>query len=483
MLDAVLAAITDAKDALDAVGDVLVAEGVFQQVAGNPTRSAGSVDAIAAAGTPPPQPAVVESRRGGTAVVHRAIVALPAGGAPSTDPNGWAVTPRAGLEPALELWARSVLPSPQPLSPARLAALDVVAASRAQLEGRIRALGGDPADLDELTEAAAALRALLADARALNAADLAEPGSTIATDPSGAVLRLAAFAQVMTDVRAALDAAIQARDPALLRSALLDADLAGTSQPVPDSLDLVELIPAAITARDELAGRLAVHDPQADVDARIAALSAGNAWVLPTLTPTQPWPGPAPAGATAAEAVRHLMRSAAVRPGAARLDRVLGVVEALTAQVPVLAVIQQPLEPQERWVALGGGSVKGGRTSTLVHLPRPVAGGVVGLVVDEWTEVVPDPTATTSMAFHYDAPSSAAPNVVLLGVAPPGVEWWTAEQLGGVVDEALALARLRAVDTDSLASAGPLLPPLFSRENPAPGVSAEIDVPTLTEPS
>ncbi len=166
----------------------------------------------------------------------------------------------------------------------------------------------------------------------------------------------------------------------------------------------------------------------------------------------------------------------------ARLDRVLGVVEALTSNVPPLAVLQHPLDQHERWVALSGGPVQGGRTSTLILLPAPVTSGLVGLVVDDWTEVVPDPTATTSMAFNYDAPSSAPPNVALLTVAPPGVERWTTEQLGAAVEEALALARLRAVDSDSLAGAGPLLPPLFSRENPTRGVSAELDVPTLIEP-
>jgi len=44
--------------------------------------------------------------------------------------------------------------------------------------------------------------------------------------------------------------------------------------------------------------------------------------------------------------------------------------------------------------------------------------------VDEWAETVPDAEQTTSLAFHYDAPTSAAPNVWLLGVLPPPRETW-----------------------------------------------------------
>ena len=121
---AVAEAITDSRDALDAVADVLVAEGVFQLVRGNPTRSAGSVDAIAAAGSPPPDVAVVDPVRGGTAVVHRMVIALPVGAPPADDPSGWALTPRAALEPALESWARSVLPAAASLVPLRLGAVE-----------------------------------------------------------------------------------------------------------------------------------------------------------------------------------------------------------------------------------------------------------------------------------------------------------------------------------------------------------------------
>ena len=362
-----------------------------------------------------------------------------------------------------------------------------MAASPAQLEARVAAEGATLDGLGDLVEAASALRELLSNSRPLQPADLAPPGAppVAVLDASAASRRLDDFADAVSAARDLLDAAVQPPDvtAAPLKSALLAADLLGTTQPVPTTDDLNDLIPAAMTARAELSARLAAHDPQAPAADRLGALAGSSAWVLPALTPTDPWPGPAPAGATPAEVQRHIMRSAAVRPAVSRLDRVLGVIEALAGTTPVLSVTQQPLDAGERWAALGGGQVKGGRTSLVAHLPSQLTGPIAGLYVDEWTDVVPDPQVTTSIAFHYDGPSSAPPNVALLGVSRPGAEQWTADEVIGVVSEALAIAALRGVDPDALAGAGQLIPPLLSREDPTPGVSATLDIPALTEPS
>lgn len=491
VLAAARQALDDARDAADAVADLLVAEGVFQLVQGNATRSAGAVDAIAAAGSPPPEPAVVDQVRGGTAAVHRLVVTLPVpalGAGPADDPAGWAVTPRAELEPALEAWARSVLPPPPAvLVPLRLAALDVVAATPEQLLARVAAAGAAtpaPGDVGDVLEAAAALRELLAEARPLAPADLAPsgvgPDATAATGE--ALVRLTGFAGRMATARAALDAAVTAGDPAALRDALLTADLLGTSQPVPAGDDADDLAAAARTARTELATRLAADDETQPVAERARLLAEGRAWVLPAVTPATAFPGPAPAGATAEEIERHVARACAVRPAVARLDRVLGVVEALTGGSPPLSVTQYPAEPGERWVALDG-PVRGGRTAVVAHAPAPVGDTFAGVFLDEWTDVVPDTEVTTSIAFGYDAPSAAPPNVALLGAGRPGAERWTNDELAALVRQALGVARLRAVDSDSLAVVGgQLLPPLLTLENPAAGTGPVLDVPTLTTP-
>lgn len=509
VVDAAVLAVADAADALDAVADLLVAEGVYQLVQGNPVRSAGSVDAIAAAGTPPPQQlAVAESVRGGIAVVHRAAVLLPAGPVPADEPDGWGRTARVLLEPALERWARAVLPAPAdvPLAagtlaqaqraaydagagPLRLSALDVVLAEPAAVAARLGALAGEVVEAvpAELAEAAAALRELLSTARPLRPEDLVRDAAA-GTDPSGATARLATYVGTARAAHAALAAALAGPDRDALVAALLAADAVGATQPVParplatpdadPAVDLVELAPAAVTARDELAGRLAAHDAATSLTDRATAMAA---LVLPALTLSAT---AVPDGATPPAVHRHLARGAAVRPALARLDRVLSTVEALTGALPELAASQWPLAAGERWAALGGGPVRGGRTTLTAYTPFPGEAPAAGLFLDEWTEVVPDATATTSLAFHYDAPGSAAPNVALLGVPRPNLEQWSTDTAVDLVLEALELARLRAVDPDLLAgAAGALLPPLYSRENPEPGVHAGLAATVLTDPS
>ena len=105
--------------------------------------------------------------------------------------------------------------------------------------------------------------------------------------------------------------------------------------------------------------------------------------------------------------------------------------------------------------------IPGGRVSLVAVTPgtslpaRPPA----GLFVDEWLEVVPSAEETTSVSFHYDAPTAAAPQVWLIGVPPIGFETWTPADAVRIVDEALELARLRmAVDADDVPDLGQLLP-------------------------
>ena len=584
VVTAAVGALADARDALDAVADLLMAEGVFQLVRGNPARAAGGADAISGTGTPPPEPEVVASARSGVAVTQRVAVALPAGGpAPADQPVGWAVTPRATLEPALERWARAVLPAPGTVTvsfaaepdgppvltttlaalqqaagdadavPLRFAALDVVAAAGPDGQGgmhaRLVAMArlanpsakattvlrtrppGAAAALAEVLEAAAALRALLLNGRPLGQDDLAPPGTAAAAAaaPDAATGRVDALADTVRVARDTVAAAAQtarghleadppapdgdlAADRAALLDALLAADALGVGQAVPDlvlrtpaapAADLAGLVPLARAAAAELDARVAAHDalpaPAAGGSAHAAwaverarTLLGPTGWLLPALGPPtpgapEPFEAATPAGATAMAARLVLGRHAAVRAGVARLDRALGVAEALHGAVPAFTVTQRPLAPGETWVAAepaAGARIPGGRVAMLAHTPFPgEPGPVAALVVDDWTEVVPSTHETTSVAFHYDAPSSAAPNLLLLAVAHPNAEQWSAPGVIAVVEEALALARLRAVDPDTLTGTGQLLPALLSLEQSEPGVGATLGATTLTEPS
>src|SRR5262249_26474689 len=69
-----------------------------------------------------------------------------------------------------------------------------------------------------------------------------------------------------------------------------------------------------------------------------------------------------------------------------------------------------------------------------------------GLVIDEWTEVVPRGDAAASVAFHFERPSSQPPQAVLIAVPAGNGATWSFEDLVGSVVETLDLARVRCVD-------------------------------------
>ena len=91
--------------AVDALSDVLTAEGVYQAVRGNPARAAASVDAIAHGEIQPPELQFTQTPRPGFALTHR-LVALFSGVTPAV-PTG-ARQFRAEAEPRLDAWLRQM---------------------------------------------------------------------------------------------------------------------------------------------------------------------------------------------------------------------------------------------------------------------------------------------------------------------------------------------------------------------------------------
>jgi hypothetical protein len=150
------------------------------------------------------------------------------------------------------------------------------------------------------------------------------------------------------------------------------------------------------------------------------------------------------------------------------------------------AVAQYPPPGQgEPWAGLptaDGGPPPGGRISLVfegaagVDLTTPVA----GLLADDWVETVPNERETTAIAFGYHAPSSCAPQAILLGIPPAVASQWSLDALEKIALEALELSKLRMVDPDALRELGHLLPALFLADNPDPA-PATISTDLLSE--
>lgn len=72
----------------------------------------------------------------------------------------------------------------------------------------------------------------------------------------------------------------------------------------------------------------------------------------------------------------------------------------------------------------------------------------LGMILQEWTEIIPDDEQVAGLALNYNQPDSEAPNALLLTVQPNLTTNWHQESLLGFVEEAFRLSKLRLVDTD-----------------------------------
>jgi hypothetical protein len=218
---------------VDAVGDNVLAESVYQLVQGNPLRSGATLEAIASGETPPPELEVARTPRSGIGLTHRLLVLFPVtAGAP---PPAWPINDRqirAQTEPLLNAWAATLLPRPEqvrckadyvdpksgavhhtmevPLATLELSPLDALylaegneQAQRSELEqrlvfhllrtqptsvpagadvrlsfGRESGWGSEVVSFGEFLEMARTARKLIAGARALDGLDLSLPGAT-----------------------------------------------------------------------------------------------------------------------------------------------------------------------------------------------------------------------------------------------------------------------------------------------------------------
>jgi hypothetical protein len=286
-----LAILQDLDDTIDAVTDAMMAEGVYQLVQGNPTRSGAALEAIAD-GAAPPELEVVRTRRSGIAQTHRVLVlfsnTLPA----STKWPASATSPRARAEPNLDAWLAQLLGDPARV---RCRATYVDPKSGASLRApapvvvKLSDLALAPVDLLYMPESDVraqqseleqrvryhALRRLVTTAQEANVR------ITFERDPAWApsVVSFAEFVEVLAAVRAMVGGsrAIDARDVSLPEA------------PADPSVDLAELGLRATAAVNELRGARGVLPADgatpADVDAealratlmRLAALGVPSA--------------------------------------------------------------------------------------------------------------------------------------------------------------------------------------------------------------
>ncbi len=73
-----------------------------------------------------------------------------------------------------------------------------------------------------------------------------------------------------------------------------------------------------------------------------------------------------------------------------------------------------------------------------------------GLLLEEWTEVIPGDTETTGIAFQFNKPNAEPPQAILLATPPQFTGAWSWSDLVQTLHETLDMARLRAVEPQQL---------------------------------
>lgn len=135
--------------------------------------------------------------------------------------------------------------------------------------------------------------------------------------------------------------------------------------------------------------------------------------------------------------------------------------------VPTL--IQFPDHETEEWAARSKPTQDTlPRTCIISLTPLATSASLAGLAIDTWTEVIPDLTAATGLAVHFDSPSARPPQAWLLATAPRSKRW-THDDVLGLVRQTLDRARQRAVSPDEIEGYGQYLPAVYLADSIDPG--------------
>lgn len=562
---AVITQIENIMNDLDAIGDLLLSESVFQTARGNHER-AGAVLKAMAEGNNIPEPEIIKTPRTNNVLSHRFAIQMN----PATAADfvwGTVATPRSFTEPSLNAWLAKQLPDPAKIKarveytdnsnvlqvyhvtmndlqmePIDLVysyanAADINTANAAEIASRIvlfikqtfglnesnpvqvyfrdrTGFAPDERNLFELLPLLRGLSAMISNSRELRAEDLLLPGevsnvlttSTGGVDTSALFTRLtdalgpavtpgrkgiqdvlvtlaaaeaaaaalvyppvpgAAFATLNTlraEIRAGagfgIDAAIpqtgtddsqETRDQLVYQSKVVRAELQrrfNRAQAKFTALASIlperERAPKLIEIAQIIFGRsfrvypeFMIHNTTTDF-----ALSLANTSLQTSASPL-----------LIDEWMHGISR---VRKPVNGYRKLMLLAESVTARdFTTHKVVQLPLHPAgtDQWLGLEippGYEMAGDTLSLVMEIPEFYSPAQLqsGLLLDEWTEAIPDPNVTTGIAMNYDDPNNEAPQSLLLAVTPEIKGRWLWNDLMDTLNETLDMAKKRAVEPD-----------------------------------
>jgi hypothetical protein len=141
---------------------------------------------------------------------------------------------------------------------------------------------------------------------------------------------------------------------------------------------------------------------------------------------------------------------------------------------PRVEVVQLPHLPGERWLGLPFDPQtppdEGRSALLLLHYASGLDAteAWTGVLLDTWSEIIPNAKEETGIAFHYDSPRSQAPQAVLVAVPSQSGAFWSFEQLLASLEQTMDMMKIRAVDQELL-NLGQALPTAVFATNPQSG--------------
>ncbi|WPB83880.1 hypothetical protein [Sediminicoccus rosea] len=352
----------------------------------------------------------------------------------------------AGAADAILREADLELPAKLPAAGADTAALEAEVRARrlafAALTDRLRAV--TTARAGAIGVAATALDAILDDTRFPTGDVTTEK---LRAEAAAGVTEVQALARTLADVAG--------------RRARAAAERLAEAATAPDAARRAELTAAAAEA---LFGEGFLHLPRfalagpplASFERALATAQSGETLEHLTMTAGIPLP-----------VEEWLHGVARVRPAAQELEAAMLYGEALGVAEIALAPVQLPYRAKDSWLGLEfpeDYDLDGTRLLHTVHLAAPPdgSGRFKGLVLDEWTEVLPGARRApdtkvedlhkqaSGVAFHFDRPNAEAPQSFLLVTPATADGTWHWEDIVGALDSSWELMRIRAVEPEHL---------------------------------
>jgi hypothetical protein len=182
-----------------------------------------------------------------------------------------------------------------------------------------------------------------------------------------------------------------------------------------------------------------------------------------------------------------LQGTAKTRKRVAGLEMVLALSDVLGCRPPELTPGQLPCAADDYWVGAAYPETFQPPRHTLSLVmagpPADPSADQCGLVLDEWTEVIPGREEMTGITFNYNQPNATAPQSLLLAVTPHRTGQWQWDDLVYTLLDTLDLAKLRAVEPDHLDKSllAQFLPGVLGENVGAGQVAASVNVLTNFE--